>query len=144
MTGGEPRRVRNEEARMRRLLAFVLSAAAASIPVDVAWGQDPPAAGAEWTTPAGTVQGTRFSSLKQINKANVRRLEEDFHFSTGIEAGHEGQPLVVNGVMYIVTPFPNLLYALDLSEGGNVRWVFDPHADPFAEDKACCDIVNRG
>src|SRR5688572_15104944 len=118
-----------------------------------------PAAGAEWTTPAGTVQGTRFSSLTQINASNVSRLEEEFRFSTGIKAGHEGQPLVINGVMYVVTPFPNKLYALDLassgdgdnsgsgssgSGGGRVRWVFDPRADPFAQDKACCDIVNRG
>jgi PQQ-dependent dehydrogenase (methanol/ethanol family) len=137
-----------------------------------------PAAGAEWTTPAGTVQGTRFSSLTQINPSNVSRLEEEFRFSTGIKAGHEGQPLVINGIMYVVTPFPNKLYALDLgssgdgdnsgsgssgsgsgssgsgsgssgssgsgSSGGRVKWVFDPRADPFAQDKACCDIVNRG
>jgi PQQ-dependent dehydrogenase (methanol/ethanol family) len=103
-----------------------------------------PAAGAEWTTPAGTLQGTRFSSLNEINADNVNRLQEEFRFSTGIVAGHEGQPLVVNGVMYIVTPFPNKLFALDLARGGDVRWVFNPGADPFAEDKACCDIVNRG
>jgi len=102
-----------------------------------------PAAGAEWTTPAGTVQGTRFSALAQINTRNVNQLHEDFKFSTGLEAGHEGQPLVVNGVMYVVTPFPNLLYALD-ADDGDVIWRFDPRADPFAQDKACCDIVNRG
>jgi lanthanide-dependent methanol dehydrogenase len=103
-----------------------------------------PAAGAEWTTPAGTVQGTRFSSLDQIHAGNVDRLQEEFRFSTGIVAGHEGQPLVFNNTMYIVSPFPNKLFALDLSRGGAVRWVFNPRADPFAEDKACCDIVNRG
>jgi PQQ-dependent dehydrogenase (methanol/ethanol family) len=103
-----------------------------------------PAAGAEWTTPAGTVQGTRFSSLAQINTGNVNQLQEEFKFDTDITAGHEGQPLVVNGIMYVVTPFPNLLYALDLSHHGDVLWVFDPHADRFAQDKACCDIVNRG
>jgi lanthanide-dependent methanol dehydrogenase len=136
---------------------------------DKAWAQPatgatPPAAGAEWTTPAGTVQGTRFSSLTEINRTNVSRLQEEFRFSTGVVAGHEGQPLVVNGTMYVVTPFPNKLVALDLagsgdgslgdgdnsgsgsgdSGGGRVKWVFDPRPDPFAEDKACCDIVNRG
>jgi len=125
-----------------RLLCVWLGVAAVSISTDIAVGQ--PAAGAEWTTPAGTVEGTRFSALAQINSGNVNRLHEEFRFSTGIDAGHEGQPLVVNGLMYVVTPFPNLLYALDLSEHGEVRWVFDPHADPFAQDKACCDIVNRG
>jgi PQQ-dependent dehydrogenase (methanol/ethanol family) len=128
-----------------RLLSVALVLAATTVAPDAAWGQSPaPAAGAEWTTPAGTLQGTRFSSLTQINTTNVRQLREDFRFSTGIDAGHEGQPLVVNGIMYVVTPFPNLLYAIDLSHEGDVRWVFNPHADPFAEDKACCDIVNRG
>ena len=113
-------------------------APAAGLPVE-----GPPAAGAEWRTPAGTVQGTRYSCLSEIKNDNVHRLKEDFRFSTNIRKGHEGQPLVVNGLMYVVTPFPNLLYALD-PDDGDVRWVFDPRADPFAEDKACCDVVNRG
>jgi lanthanide-dependent methanol dehydrogenase len=133
--------------RSGRILArssgAVLLAAIVFVAAEAPMAQGPPAAGAEWRTPAGTVQGTRFSSLTQINTSNVHRLKEDFKFSTGIEAGHEGQPLVVNGIMYVVTPFPNFLYALDL-DGGNVIWRFDPRADPFAEDKACCDIVNRG
>jgi alcohol dehydrogenase (cytochrome c) len=101
-------------------------------------------AGAEWTTPAGTVQGARFSTLNQINTSNVARLTEEFHVTTGIEAGHEGAPLVLGTTMCMVTPFPNRLIAFDLAEGGEVKWTFDPHADRFAQDKACCDIVNRG
>jgi PQQ-dependent dehydrogenase (methanol/ethanol family) len=101
-------------------------------------------AGAEWTTPAGTVQGTRFSTLTDINRTNVSTLKEEFHFSTGVEAGHEGSPLVVGTTMYIVAPFPTRLFALDLTRGGNLKWVFDPRANRFAQDKACCDIVNRG
>ena len=103
-----------------------------------------PAAGAEWKTSAGTVQGTRFSALNQINRANVSRLTQEFEFTTGIEAGHEGAPLVVANTMYMVGPFPNKLFALDLANKGALKWVFDPKADPFAEGKACCDIVNRG
>jgi lanthanide-dependent methanol dehydrogenase len=122
----------------------VLLAAIVLVAAEAPNAQGPPAAGAEWRTPAGTVQGTRFSSLTQINTGNVNRLKEEFRFSTDIKAGHEGQPLVVNGIMYVVTPFPNFLYALDLSHNGDVIWRFDPRADPFAEDKACCDIVNRG
>ena len=125
-----------------RVLSFTVSLVTVLTWSSLARGQ--PAAGAEWTTHAGRVQGARFSSLTQINTTNVDRLQEEFHFSTGINAGHEGQPLVVNGIMYVVTPFPNLLYALDLGRNGDVKWVFDPHADLFAQDKACCDIVNRG
>ncbi len=127
----------------RRSSALAITLLLASIPVhDVAAAQ--PAAGAEWTTPAGTVEGTRFSSLDQINAANVNRLTEEFRFSTRIVAGHEGQPLVVDGIMYMVSPFPNKLFALDLARRGEVLWVFDPRGDLFAQDKACCDIVNRG
>lgn len=125
------------------------SIAAAALMVSLGWSgaaaqTSPPAAGAEWRTPAGTVQGTRFSSLDQINTTNVARLREEFSFRTDFVAGHEGAPLVVNNTMYVVTPFPNILFALDLNNGGRVKWRFDPRADPFAEGKACCDIVNRG
>lgn len=102
------------------------------------------AASADWTTPAGTLEGTRFSSLARIHSGNVGRLQEEFRFRTGVVAGHEGAPLVVGSTMYIVSPFPNKLFALDLGDRGRLRWVFNPRADPFAEDKACCDIVNRG
>jgi len=127
--------------RSDRLFWLMLLIAALSVHSTVAWGQ---AAGAEWTTPAGTVQGTRFSSLAQITTTNVKNLQEEFHFETGVLAGHEGAPLVVGGTMYIVAPFPNRLFALDLARKGAIRWVFDPRANRFAQDKACCDIVNRG
>jgi lanthanide-dependent methanol dehydrogenase len=101
-------------------------------------------AGAEWTTPAGTVQGTRYSTLADINAGNVGRLVEEFSVATDAVAGHEGQPLVVGDTMYVVTPFPNKLIALDLSRPGVKRWTFDPRADEYAIGVACCDTVNRG
>ena len=104
----------------------------------------PPQTGAEWVRPAGTLQGTRFSGLEQINTTNVGRLKEEFDFDTDVVAGHEGAPLVVNNTMYVVSPFPNFLFALDLKDKGKLKWKFNPRADPFAEGKACCDIVNRG
>jgi PQQ-dependent dehydrogenase (methanol/ethanol family) len=102
------------------------------------------AAGAEWTTPAGTTEGTRFSSLAEINVGNVGALTEEFEFSTGVLAGHQGAPLVVNNTMYVVGPFPNQLFALDLTKPGQTKWVFSPNPDEFAMGQACCDIVNRG
>ena len=120
---------------------MALAAAALSAPLTA---QAQPAAGNNWTTSAGTVEGTRYSSLAQINTANVRQLRQEFEFETGIEAGHEGAPLVVGNTMYMVGPFPNKLFALNLANGGRPRWVFNPRPNPFAEGKACCDIVNRG
>lgn len=124
-----------------RLMPLVLSAAVVLLSCSVVRAQG---AGAEWTTPAGTPEGTRFSVLDQINAGNVAALEEEFSFKTGLEAGHEGAPLVVNGVMYVVSPFPNKLFALDLADKGKLLWTYDPKPDLFATHKACCDVVNRG
>jgi alcohol dehydrogenase (cytochrome c) len=111
------------------------------LPGSIAWAQ---AAGAEWSTPSGTVQGTRFSSLSQINASNAGGLKQEFQFSTGVKAGHQGAPLVVGNTMYVVGPYPNKLFALDLTRPGQTRWVFSPRPDEFAKGEACCDVVNRG
>ena len=102
------------------------------------------AAGAEWPTPAGTPEGTRFSSLADITSANVNTLVEEFAFPTGTKASHQGQPLVVGTTMYIVTPYPNKLIALDLTRAGAVKWTFNPGPSEYARGVACCDVVNRG
>ena len=99
----------------------------------------------EWHLPAGDHAATRFSPLAQITTGNVANLRMISAFSTGIPRGHEGQPLVVGSTMYMVTPYPNLLYAFDLAQpNGPVKWMFDPRADPRAVGIACCDVVNRG
>ena len=48
---------------------------------------------------------------------NVKDLQVAWTFSTGVLRGHEGSPLVVGNVMYVHTPFPNIVYALDLDHG---------------------------
>jgi PQQ-dependent dehydrogenase (methanol/ethanol family) len=83
--------------------------------------------------------------LNQINTTNVQKLHIVGTISTGIPHGHEGQPLVVGSTMYIVTPFPNNLIAVDLTkEGFPTKWVFHPNPDIEAVGVACCDTVNRG
>lgn len=73
-------------------------------------------------------------------------LRESWSFSTGTLRGHEGTPLVFGSTMYIVTPFPNIAYALDLAAPVKpaVKWKFEPSPSPRAVGKACCDVVNRG
>jgi lanthanide-dependent methanol dehydrogenase len=98
-----------------------------------------------WLTPQKDYANTRFSGLNQINLSNVDQLKVVTTFSTGMLNGHEAPPLVVGDTMYLVTPFPNVLYALDLKEpGGATRWVYQPSPDPAAQGVACCDVVNRG
>jgi len=104
-----------------------------------------PAEGGQWTMPAKNYASTRYSGLDEITTQNVGKLQVAFSFSTGVDRGHESAPLVVGSTMYVLTPFPNLLYALDLSRpGAPVKWRYDPGADPASQGVACCDTVNRG
>lgn len=104
-----------------------------------------PVADGQWTIPAGDYGDTRFSPLAQINTSNVKNLHYVMSLSTGIPHGHEGQPLVVGKTLYMVTPFPNDLIALDLTKPGfPVKWIYHPDPDNIAVGHACCDIVNRG
>ena len=104
-----------------------------------------PVPNGDWRLPAGDLANTRFSPLSEINTGNVQNLKVVGTMSTGIPFGHEGQPLVVNNVMYVVTPFPNNLIALDLTKPGfPAEWKFEPHPDGKAVGVACCDVVNRG
>lgn len=98
-----------------------------------------------WVTPARTFEGTRYSPLDKITTANVADLKEVWNYTTGLKDGHEGQPLVVNNTMYIVTPVPNKLIAFDLTKPGPaVKWEYSPPIDVASYGKACCDTVNRG
>jgi glucose dehydrogenase len=95
--------------------------------------------------PARDHSGTRFSPLDRITSQNVGQLGVKATFSTGYVRGHEAAPLVAQGTMYIVTPFPNILYALDLTQpGAPVKWKYDPKPLAAAQGVACCDVVNRG
>jgi lanthanide-dependent methanol dehydrogenase len=99
----------------------------------------------EWKLPNGDYASTRYSPLNQITTANVANLKVITTMSTGVPHGHEGGPLVVGDTMYVVTPFPDNLIAIDLSKpGGATRWIYQPHPNPKAVGIACCDIVNRG
>jgi len=108
-------------------------------------GVTPDSSDAQWTIPAKNYASTRYSGLGQITTRNVGSLKLAFTFSTGVNRGHEAAPLVVGSTMYIVTPFPNILYALDLSQpGAPLKWKFEPHPSSSAQGVACCDVVNRG
>lgn len=104
-----------------------------------------PVPNGEWPLPAGDYANDRFSPLSQINTGNVKNLKIAGTMSTGIPFGHEGQPLVVKDTLYVVTPYPNNLIALDLTKPDfPKKWEYQPHPDPKSQGVACCDVVNRG
>jgi lanthanide-dependent methanol dehydrogenase len=123
---------------------FRLVPAALLIVSSLAAAQTPQGDG-EWPMPGKDYAATRYSTLSAITSANVSRLRAVWSFSTGVLGGHEGQPLVVNNTMYVVTPYPNVLYAFDLTQGGYpLKWKYRPDVSPSAVGSACCDVVNRG
>src|SRR5512144_2236128 len=120
-----------------RLVPAVALAFASSFP---AAGQTPQGEG-EWPMPGKDFAATRYSGLSAITSANVSRLRPVWSFSTGVLGGHEGQPLVVNNTMYVVTPYPNVLYAFDLTKDGYpLKWKYRPDVNPSAVGSACCDV----
>jgi PQQ-dependent dehydrogenase (methanol/ethanol family) len=98
----------------------------------------------QWPMAARDYASTRFSGLDQINRENVSALKVSWTFATGLKAGHEAAPIVVNGMMYLTTPFPNVLYAIDLHHPALAKWRYEPNPDPASKGVACCDTVNRG
>jgi PQQ-dependent dehydrogenase (methanol/ethanol family) len=98
----------------------------------------------DWVMPRGDYYSQAFSKLKQITPENVKTLAPAWTFSTGVLRGHEGAPLVIGDIMYLHTPFPNIVYALDLAHEEKILWKYEPKQDPNVIPVMCCDTVNRG
>src|SRR4051812_5423631 len=116
---------------LRAALALLIAAAGPALAQD-----------GEWRMPARDYASTRYSPLGQITADNAAQLREVFSFTTGVEKGHEAAPIVADGTIYIVTPYPNHVFALDFA--GKVKWKFDPQTHASSQGVACCDVVNRG
>jgi len=96
-----------------------------------------------WAMQAGDMYNQRYSKLTQINAQNVGKLQVAWMFSTGVLRGHEGSPLVLNGMMYVHTPFPNKVFAIDL-DTQKIKWRYEPKQDAAVIAQMCCDTVYRG
>lgn len=96
-----------------------------------------------WAMQAGDMYNQRYSKLKQINTTNVGKMQVAWTFSTGVLRGHEGSPLVIGDMMYLHSPFPNKVFAVDLNTQ-KILWKYEPKQDPAVIPQMCCDTVNRG
>jgi len=97
-----------------------------------------------WVHPRGQHDNQGYSKLNQVNKGNVKNLKGAWTFATGVNRGHEGSPVVVGNMMYVVTAFPNNVYALDLNDNQKIVWSYFPKQDPSVQAVLCCDNVSRG
>ncbi|WP_408129720.1 methanol/ethanol family PQQ-dependent dehydrogenase [Paraburkholderia strydomiana] len=96
-----------------------------------------------WAAQAGDYANHRYSPLKQINENNVGKLQVAWTMSTGVLRGHEGAPLAIGDTMYIHSPFPNKVIAINLKDQ-TFLWQYQPKQDDSVVSVMCCDTVNRG
>src|SRR5579885_2499732 len=97
-----------------------------------------------WLSYGRNQSETRYSTLKQINDTNAKRLGLAWSYVIGAGGGNqEGTPLVWNNTLYGITTW-SVVYALD-ARNGKELWRWDPEVNQTAvRPKICCGIVNRG
>jgi len=88
-----------------------------------------PAEDVGWQVSGGSKRADHFSSLKQIDTANVKHLKMAWTYHTNdadLSAHSQIQcnPIIVNGILYATTPKLKLI-ALD-AKTGTEKWVFNP------------------
>jgi PQQ-dependent dehydrogenase (methanol/ethanol family) len=99
----------------------------------------------DWPIPGRNLAGFRYSALEEIAPENVGSLAVAWTFSVGVLRGQEAAPIVAEDTMFVVAPYPNILYALDLTRpGAPLKWKHEPKPLAAAQGVACCDTVNRG
>ena len=76
-----------------------------------------------WPSMGGTPGNSHYSTLAQINRSNVTQLKEAWRFDTGETNGLETTPVIVDGVLYGLTPSKKV-FALD-GATGKTLWNFD-------------------
>ena len=133
--------------RVGRALALAMAVVLVAPP---AAGQARPAAppgapAGDWPAAGRDPALTRFSPLTELTPANVGELKVLWSWPTGSVAGHEGNPLVVGGKLYLQTPHPGRVVAFDLSTpGAPPFWNYVPPAGRGPVLSVCCDVGNRG
>ena len=97
---------------------------------------------ANWLTIGGGRDEQHYSPLDQINDRNVGQLKPAWTADLDANRGEEGEPLVVDGVLYISTAWSKV-HAFD-AVTGKPLWSYDPKVPGEWGPKGCCDVVNRG
>ena len=93
-----------------------------------------------WRLHGRTYDNQRFSPLTQINPANVAKLTLVSTLHTGVANSFEATPIMVDGVLYIVTA-TNHVQAWDAATGRQI-WAWQPDKLDYTE--ACCGPQARG
>src|ERR1700704_4186146 len=146
---GQPARTTGSRGGAHMRLVWVAAVACAiAVPWAVLAQRAPdlrkPAA-KEWLTIGGDWGNTRYSTLAQINRNNIKMLKGAWvvHLGSGLGAKYslEGTPIVKDGVMYFATGNDDV-FALDARTGALI-W---EHRSGIEQNinTVCCGWDNRG
>lgn len=108
-----------------------LPAAAAVLTADPSLG--------DWPLYGRTHDNQRFSPLSQVNTGNVQKLRLAWRFKSGKFGSFQTSPIVLDGVMYITTPYNDVI-ALRADTGAQL-WRY---RHQLSDKKFCCGPANRG
>jgi alcohol dehydrogenase (cytochrome c) len=92
-----------------------------------------------WLMTRGNYKGWSYSPLDQINTSNVKKLVPVWSVSTGVDSGHESPPIVNNGVMFVSTPYSQVM-ALSAATG-DLLWRYKR---PLPEGFSALHNTSRG
>ena len=130
-------------------IPLVFSLVCRTIDGAAAAGQRASSPAAEWRAYGRDAANTRYSPLTTIDRDNVSRLTVAWTYRTGEvdtarfhfrrEPRFEATPLMVDGTLYLSTPFGRVI-ALDPATG-HERWTFDAKPDIGGQ---WGDFANRG
>jgi alcohol dehydrogenase (cytochrome c) len=100
----------------------------------------------QWVTNGGTLYNQRYSPLSLVNKDNVTQLKPAWRTSlngsgAGSKYSAQAQPLVYDGVIYVVTGADDV-FAVDVETGG-ILWTYEAKLDESI-DVVCCGWESRG
>lgn len=93
----------------------------------------------EWPLYGREYNNQRFSPLKQIDSNNVKHLQRAWRYQTGRKGTFQTSPIVIGRVMYLTTPFNDVI-ALDAATG-ELIWRYH---HKLRKRKFCCGPANRG
>jgi quinoprotein glucose dehydrogenase len=144
MSGRLQKRWLTCEPRAVGALTLIVGLLLSLTPV-AAYGQQQPKD--EWPAYGRDAGGSRFSPAAQITRSNVNQLHVAWTYHTGAipqtsagrKSAFEATPILVDGVLYLSTPF-NRVVALDPQTGAE-RWTYDPKVNPAG---SYSEVTSRG
>ncbi|HTF23767.1 MAG TPA: PQQ-binding-like beta-propeller repeat protein [Candidatus Limnocylindria bacterium] len=95
----------------------------------------------DWPAYGGAPENNHYSKLAQINRSNVKRLAVAWSFDTQEEGGLQTSPIIVEGVLYGITPTQKV-FALDALTG-RLLWKFDSGIRGTQPDRGLAYWANR-